>query len=74
MKQNREPIVHYDARRMNQLERKSGYRFPGKIIALVEWTGKEKGSIEAATSQEPTKRKPVKNIAQTDEKCKGEDR
>lgn len=60
MKQNREPIVHYDARRLNQLERKSGYRFPGKIVAAVEWINKKKGSIEAATSQEPTKRKSEK--------------
>ena len=62
MKQNRKPIVHYDARRMNQLERKSGYRFPGKIIALVEWTGKEKGLVEAATSREPKKKPIIKNI------------
>ena len=71
MKQNRKPIVHYDARRLNQLERKSGYRFPGKIIALVEWTGKEKGPVEAATSREPKRKTNYKKYRLKERKMQG---
>ena len=49
-------IVYYSAQRMNREEMRSGYRFPGKIVALVEWTGKEKGPVEAATSREPKRK------------------
>lgn len=48
-------IVHFCAHRLNREERRSGYRFPGRIVAEAEWRGnrKEKGSFEAATSREP---------------------
>lgn len=49
-------IVHFSVHRLNRAERRSGYRFPGKIVAEAEWRGKtenKKGSFEAATSREP---------------------
>lgn len=34
-------IVYYSAQRMNREEMRSGYRFPGKIVAAAEWRGKK---------------------------------
>lgn len=34
-------IVYYSAQRMNREEMRSGYRFPGKIVAVAEWRGKK---------------------------------
>lgn len=46
-------VVRLSARRENEKEKRSGYRYPGKIVAAAIWQGreeKEKVPVEAATS------------------------
>ena len=46
-------VVRLSARRENEKEKRSGYRYPGKIVASAIWRGreeKEKVPVEAATS------------------------
>lgn len=46
-------VVRLSARRENWKEKRSGYRYPGKIVAVAIWQGrdeKEKVPVEAATS------------------------